>query len=99
MSGITLFCFVWLVGWGGAVVFARSLEQLDPERAWRVESIALSGNEQFDTETLLAELQTTIRPWYMPWKKKPLFDPVTHLRGILNGFDTTMKPGAIIRLR
>ncbi len=82
MSGIVLFCFVWLVGWGGAVVFARSLEQLDPERAWRVESIALSGNEQFETETLLAELQTTIRPWYMPWKKKPLFDPVTFTRDL-----------------
>ena len=82
MSGIVLFCFVWLVGWGGAVVCARSLEQLDPERAWRVESITLSGNEQFDTETLLAELQTTIRPWYMPWKKKPLFDPVTFERDL-----------------
>ena len=82
MSGIVLFCFVWLVGWGGAVVFARSLEQLDPERAWRVESIVLSGNEQFDTETLLAELQTTIRPWYMPWKQQPLFDPVTFTRDL-----------------
>ena len=82
MSGIFLFCFVWLLGWGGAVVFAGSLEQLDPEREWRVESITLSGNEQFDTETLLAELQTTTRPWYMPWKKRPRFDPVTFERDL-----------------
>ncbi len=63
-------------------MFARSLEQLDAEREWRVESIVLSGNEQFDTETLLAELQTTTRPWYMPWKKKSLFDPVTFERDL-----------------
>ena len=82
MPGIFLFCFVWLLGWGGAVVFAGSLEQLDPDREWRVESITLSGNEQFDTETLLAELQTTTRPWYMPWQKRPRFDPVTFTRDI-----------------
>ena len=82
MSSIFLFCFAWLLGWGGEVVFALSLEQLDSEREWRVESIVLSGNERFDTETLLAELQTTTRPWYTPWKKKPLFDPVTFERDL-----------------
>ena len=82
MSGIPLFCFVWLLGWGGGVVFAGSLEQLDPEREWRVESIVFSGNARFDAETLLAELQTTTRPWYMPWKKRPRFDPVTFERDL-----------------
>ena len=76
LSLSVLFCFVWMLGWGDAV-FALSLEQLDPEREWRVESIGLSGNKKFDTKTLLAELQTTARPWYMPWKKRPLFDSVT----------------------
>lgn len=74
---LAVFCFVWTLGWEGAVVFAQSLEQLDPEREWRVEALGLSGNTQFGAETLLAELQTTTRPWYMPWKKRPLFDPVT----------------------
>ncbi len=82
MFRIFLLCLAWLLGWGEEVVFARSLEQLASEREWRVESIVLSGNEQFDTDTLLAELQTTIRPWYMPWKKKPLFDPVTFERDL-----------------
>ena len=76
LSLSVLFCFVRMLGWGDAV-FALSLEQLNPEREWRVESIGLSGNKKFDTKTLLAELQTTARPWYMPWKKRPLFDPVT----------------------
>ena len=58
-------------------VFALSLERLDLEREWRVESVGLSGNKKFDTKSLLAELQTIARPWYMPWKKRPLFDPVT----------------------
>lgn len=82
LSGISILCCVWLLGWGGEDVFARSLEQLDPERAWRVESVVLSGNEQFDAGTLLAELQTKTRPWYMPWKRRPLFDPVTFERDL-----------------
>ena len=82
LSGISIFCCVWLLGWGGGVVFAGSLEQLDPEREWRVESIVFSGNARFDAETLLAELQTTTRPWYMPWKKRPRFDPVTFERDL-----------------
>lgn len=82
LSLAVLFCCIWALGGRSGVVFARSLEQLDSERAWRVESVVLSGNEQFDTETLLAELQTKTRPWYMPWKKKPLFDPVTFERDI-----------------
>ncbi len=64
------------------MVFAGSLEQLDPKREWRVESVVLAGNVQFDTETLLAELQTTSRPWYRPWQKKPLFDPVMFERDL-----------------
>ncbi len=77
-----LLCWVWTWGWRSGVVFAHSLEQLDSEREWRVESILLAGNEQFDTGTLLAEMQTAVRPWYMPWKKRPLFDPVTFKRDL-----------------
>ena len=77
-----LLCCVWVPGWKSDVVFALSLEELDPERAWRVESVVLSGNTQFDAATLLAELQTKTRPWYTPWKKRPLFDPVSFERDL-----------------
>ena len=55
----------------------EQLEQLNPEREWRVQSVVLSGNERFEEEDLLAELQTGGRAWYLPWKKRPIFDPVT----------------------
>ena len=57
-----LICLICLVlGGGGRVAFALSLDQLDPQREWRVESITLSGNTFFDDKTLLAEMPGGVR--------------------------------------
>ena len=70
---------ICMLSWCSESVYAScldQLDQLDPEREWRIESMTLSGNQHFDDKTLLAELQTTTKPWYVVWKKDPLLDPV-----------------------
>lgn len=56
---------------------AVSIKQLDPARRWRVKEIVIKGNQFFPESTLLDELVTKPRAWFTPWRKPPLFDPVT----------------------
>jgi outer membrane protein assembly complex protein YaeT len=63
--------------WYGSVVLALTVDNLDPEQAWQVEEILISGNTAFSRQELLAELLTKERPWYLPWQDRQGFDPIT----------------------
>jgi outer membrane protein insertion porin family len=63
--------------WWSTPVLALTVEELTPEREWRVQAIVISGNEAFSEGEILATLRTKERPWYFPWKERPVFDPVT----------------------
>jgi outer membrane protein assembly complex protein YaeT len=72
-----LFLILTLWCWWSTPLLALTGEELAPEREWQVEAIVISGNEAFSTRELLATLRTKERPWYTPWKGRPVFDPVT----------------------
>ncbi len=73
-----LFYYVFAVGfWYGSVVLALTVDDLDPEREWRVGKILISGNAAFSQQELLAKLLTKKRPWYLPRQGRPVFDPIT----------------------
>ena len=58
------------VGWASGLAVALSIQQLNLEREWRVSTLVPSGNQVFEEKTLLAELRTHNRPWYLPWKER-----------------------------
>jgi outer membrane protein assembly complex protein YaeT len=66
----------------GSVVFrvpeaaGLMLDDLDA-REWHVKQVEIHGNEQFSTAVLSAEVLTQPRPWYTPWRARPVFDPGT----------------------
>ncbi|MEW6297773.1 MAG: outer membrane protein assembly factor BamA [Thermodesulfobacteriota bacterium] len=60
-----------------SAVFALSVEELDQDRQWRVTDIRVTGNEVFSEDELLSVLLTKERAWYLPWRERPAFDPVT----------------------
>lgn len=66
-----------LCAWSRLSVLAVSLDDLDPERDWRVKEISITGNHVCSQRELLAAMLTKKRPWYLLWKERPLFDPVT----------------------
>jgi len=72
-----LFLVLTLWCWWSTPLLALTVEELAPEREWQVEAIVISGNEAFSARELLATLRTKERPWYTPWKGRPVFDPVT----------------------
>jgi outer membrane protein assembly complex protein YaeT len=53
-----------------------TLDELDA-REWHVKQVEIHGNEQFSTAVLRAEVLTEPRPWYTPWRARPVFDPGT----------------------
>ncbi len=55
---------------------ASTVDDIDA-RDWHVETIEIEGNEAFWDSTLCAEILTPTRPWYLPWRSRPLFDPST----------------------
>jgi len=74
-------CILFLVltfwCWWSTPLLALTVEELAPEREWQVEAVVISGNEAVSARELLATLRTKERPWYTPWKGRPVFDPVT----------------------
>lgn len=54
---------------------ALPVEGLD-SREWHVKRIHIEGNESFGDSVLSAEFATLVRPWYTPWRSRPVFDPV-----------------------
>jgi outer membrane protein assembly factor BamA len=63
--------------WWSTPILALTVEELDPARGRWVKDIVISGNEAFSEGEILATLRTKERPWYFPWKERPVFDPVT----------------------
>jgi len=55
---------------------ALQMEELDA-RDWHTKAIAVEGNQTFGDSTLRAEVLTQVRPWYTPWRSRPVFDPST----------------------
>jgi outer membrane protein assembly complex protein YaeT len=55
----------------------KPLGELDAEQEWRVQAIQISGNSVFSGSELKEALLTKERPWYTPWKERPVFDPTT----------------------
>jgi outer membrane protein assembly complex protein YaeT len=58
-------------------VFALQVDDLDPDQEWRLKELSIDGNTQFSTGELQAQIVTKPRPWYVPWRQRPSFDPVT----------------------
>lgn len=59
------------------VLYAGSVDDLDPEQEWQLENLTIEGNVHFSTDQLQTEIVTKPRSWYMPWRPHPPFDPVT----------------------
>jgi outer membrane protein assembly complex protein YaeT len=55
---------------------ALTLEEIDT-REWHVKRVEIHGNQAFWSSTLNGEILTQPRPWYTPWKSRPVFDPTT----------------------
>lgn len=56
-------------------LFAVPVEELDPNREWRTKDLIISDNEKVGTSELKDSLSTKMRPWYAPWRARPVFDP------------------------
>lgn len=66
---------IWV--WTSMSAFGLTIEDLNPAQHWRVKDITISGNEVFSDQELQAVMLTKERSWYLPWKERPRFDPVT----------------------
>ncbi len=56
--------------------FALTLNDLDPAKEWRLAELSFSGNTNFTEADLRGALTAEIRPWYTPWRKHMLLDPI-----------------------
>jgi len=54
-----------------------SVDDLNPEQEWQLQKLTIEGNVHFSTNQLSKEIVTKPRPWYLPWRSYPSFDPVT----------------------
>jgi outer membrane protein insertion porin family/translocation and assembly module TamA len=54
---------------------AMPVEELDPNRGWRTKDLIISGNKEIGSSELEDVLSTKTRPWYAPWRARPVFDP------------------------
>lgn len=50
------------------------LDALAPDVAWQVRAIAFRGNTALSTRALRAAMAQAERPWYLPWRPRPVFD-------------------------
>lgn len=57
-------------------VSALTLEEIDPEREWRVRSIAIGGETAVSAGELRAAIATQARAWFAFWRPRPIFDPI-----------------------
>ena len=51
------------------------VEELDPNREWRIKDLIISGNKEIGSSEVEDALSTKSRPWYAPWRAQPVFDP------------------------
>src|SRR5919197_3787458 len=56
-------------------LLALPVEELDPNREWRTKDLVISGNKQIGASEVEDALSTKTRPWYAPWRSRPVFDP------------------------
>ena len=54
---------------------AMPVEELDPNREWRTQDLIISGNKEIGSSEVEDALSTKTRPWYAPWRARPVFDP------------------------
>ncbi|MGH7898883.1 MAG: outer membrane protein assembly factor BamA [Candidatus Binatia bacterium] len=73
--GVCVYAFLVSVAWRSPAR-ALTVEELDA-REWHVKAVYIEGNQTFSDSTLRAEILTQVRPWYTPWRSRPVFDPVT----------------------
>ena len=82
---VFIFYSLWGILWLGwslpALAFSLTeldeLGELDTEQEWLVQAIQISGNSVFSESEIQEALLTQERPWYTPWKERPVFDPIT----------------------
>jgi outer membrane protein assembly complex protein YaeT len=55
--------------------FAFTVDDLDPATNWEVGAISFKGNHIFGDSSLQTVMRTKPRPFYLPWKARPEFDP------------------------
>ena len=58
-------------------LWAVQLDDLNPEKNWRLQSLAITGNDHIHTGQLRQQMLSKTRSWTTPWKAFPRFDPVT----------------------
>ena len=58
-------------------LWAVQLDDLDPDKDWRLQRLTIAGNLHFSTRQLRQQLLSQTRPWTTPWRSFPRFDPVT----------------------
>ena len=56
---------------------AVQLDNLDPEKDWRLQRLTITGNSHFSTRQLRQQMLGKTRLWTAPWRSFPRFDPVT----------------------
>ncbi len=69
--------FLFLILSWCSQTFALNIDDLDPDQEWTIKTLVIEGNTNFSASVLRAEMVTTARPWYSPWRPHPQFDPVT----------------------
>src|ERR1700735_1365026 len=57
--------------------FAMTVDDLDPSEHFKVGAISFKGNQIFPDSALQGVMKTTPRPFYIPWKARPEFEPGT----------------------
>jgi len=53
------------------------LNDLEPEKDWRLQHLTITGNPHFSTRQLRQQLLSKTWLWTAPWRSYPRFDPVT----------------------
>lgn len=56
---------------------ATQIEDLSPDAELRVRDVVIEGSQAFSASALESEILTRERPWYTPWRSRPVFEPST----------------------
>ncbi|HVN28803.1 MAG TPA: POTRA domain-containing protein, partial [Candidatus Binataceae bacterium] len=72
-SALLLFVGLWLA----STCSALTVEDLDPAAHLKVGAITFKGNRIIADDTLAGVMKTKPRPFYLPWKPRPDFEPET----------------------
>jgi len=55
---------------------AATIKELDSSKQYRVKEVRIAGNKAFSARALGNEILIKSRPFYLFWRKPPIFDPV-----------------------